>query len=79
MSALTKIENRINALSEAQRARFNQTCDSKIYDKRSLLLTTIQEEVADSLSEDVDELSDEDLEDLNTLLTDEKKLSARPC
>jgi len=74
-----QIKDSINELSEAQVKRFNQTCESKLYNESNVTLSQVDQDYADDLAIEVDALNLEDFETLQDALSSSRKLSKRPC
>lgn len=69
----------LSGFSAAQKARFNQTSNAKVYDESNQMLSTAEQEAADNLAEDLNNESQSFINDMNTYLDDDEKLSGWPC
>lgn len=76
---LEQIRDKVEGFSKAERTYFNRLNDSKIYNEEILTLSQSEEDNVEDVDAEVANLSDEDLGDLNAMLSSKKKLSSRPC
>ena len=74
---MSELADIINGFNEAQVNRFNQSCTSKIYEDANLMLSVEEQDDADDAADQVNELSNSELELLIPQLS--RKLSSRPC
>ena len=79
MPTLQELKETIEGFSTDQIAEFNTFCDSKIHNADQGRLSVIEQEEAEDCANDVDALSENDLDTLNASLADGRKLSQRPC
>lgn len=73
------LKDTIEGLSGAQKRIFNQNCISKIYDESTPMISLSDQLEAEECAVEVDNLSNNDLSDLNNTLSSARKLSGRPC
>lgn len=77
--SLVDIKDLIEGLNKGQKTYFNRLNESKIYNEEILTLSQQEEDEVEDLDILVSNLSDEDLGDLNDMLSSKRKLSSRPC
>ena len=76
---VTEIKEALEGLTEAQKKVFNQGCDSKIYDKSMPMISELDQAAAENLADEVNGISDANLDTLNGDLPSDLQLTKRPC
>lgn len=71
--------NKLKGFSAAQKARFNQSSNAKVYDQSSQMLSQSEQDAADDLADTLNGESQTYIDAMNTYLDDDEKLSGWPC
>lgn len=76
---LSEMKTELEAMSDEQIARMNQSLTSKVYNESEYVLQQHEKDQADNLTGLINGLGSGDLDTLTASLSSSRKLSTRPC